>query len=75
VDVERRARRPAGRDGRGGAGGWENANNKFAEGRDRAAALREIREAYNLVYEKMFDAGVFEHKLGTLDEVIQYAAH
>jgi hypothetical protein len=24
--------------------GWELANDKFAEGRDRAAALREIRE-------------------------------
>jgi|HubBroStandDraft_2_1064218.scaffolds.fasta_scaffold365956_2 hypothetical protein len=47
--------------------GWEIANDKFAEGRDRAVALREIREAYNLVFEKMFDAGVFERKLGTLD--------
>lgn len=51
--------------------GWEIANDKFAEGRDRAAALREIREAYNLVFEKMFDAGVFERKLGTLDAVIR----
>jgi len=51
--------------------GWEIANDKMAEGRDRAAALREIREAYNLVFEKMFDAGVFERKLGTLDAVIR----
>jgi hypothetical protein len=51
--------------------GWEIANDKFAEGRDRAAALREIREAYNLVFEKMFDAGVFERKLGTLDMAIR----
>jgi hypothetical protein len=51
--------------------GWEIANDKFAEGRDRAAALREIREAYNLVFEKMFDAGVFERKLGTLDATIR----
>lgn len=51
--------------------GWEIANDKFAEGRDRAAALREIREAYNLVFEKMFDAGVFERKLGTFDMAIR----
>jgi len=51
--------------------GWEIANDKFAEGRDRAAALREIREAYNAVFEKLFDAGVFERKLGTLDATIR----
>jgi len=51
--------------------GWEIANDKFAEGRDRAAALREIREAYNAMFEKLFDAGVFERKLGTLDAVIR----
>jgi hypothetical protein len=51
--------------------GWEIANDKFAEGRDRAAALREIREAYNAMFEKLFDAGVFERKLGTLDTVIR----
>lgn len=51
--------------------GWEIANDKLAEGRDRAAALREIREAYNLVFEKMFDAGIFERKLGTLDTTIR----
>jgi hypothetical protein len=51
--------------------GWEIANDKFAEGRDRAAALREIREAYNAMFEKLFDAGVFERKLGTLDQVIR----
>jgi len=51
--------------------GWEIANNPKYEGRDRAAALREIREAYNLVFEKMFDAGVFERKLGTLDLAIR----
>jgi hypothetical protein len=47
--------------------GWEIANDKFAPGRDRAAALKEVREAYNAVFEKLFDAGVFERKLGTLD--------
>ena len=28
--------------------GWEIANDKFAPGRDRTAALREVREAYGL---------------------------
>lgn len=51
--------------------GWEIANDKFAQGRDRAAALREIREAYNAVFEKLFDAGVFERKLGTLEATIR----
>lgn len=51
--------------------GWEIANDKFAPGRDRAAALREVREAYNAMFEKLFDAGVFERKLGTLDGTIR----
>ena len=51
--------------------GWTIANDEHTPGRDRAAALREIREAHNLVFEKMFDAGVFERKLGTLDAVIR----
>ena len=51
--------------------GWEIANDKFAPGRDRAAALKEIREAYNAMFEKLFDAGVFERKLGTLDATIR----
>lgn len=51
--------------------GWEIANDKFAPGRDRAAALREVRESYNAMFEKLFDAGVFERKLGTLDATIR----
>ena len=51
--------------------GWTIANDEMASGRDRAAALREIREAYNAVFEKLFDAGVFERKLGTLDATIR----
>jgi hypothetical protein len=43
----------------------------MAEGRDRAAALREIREAYNAMFEKLFDAGVFERKLDTLEATIR----
>ena len=51
--------------------GWEIANDQLQDGRDRAAALREIREAYNAIFEKLFDAGVFERKLGTLDATIR----
>jgi hypothetical protein len=51
--------------------GWDIANDKFAPGRDRAAALREIREAYDSMFERLFDAGVFEKKLGTLDLAIR----
>lgn len=51
--------------------GWDIANDKFAPGRDRAAALREIREAYDAMFERLFDAGVFEKKLGSLDLAIR----
>jgi hypothetical protein len=51
--------------------GWTIANDETTPGRDRAAALREVREAYNLMFEKLFDAGVFERKLGTLDATIR----
>ena len=54
-------------------GGRSPTTNLPRGARDRAAALREIREAYNLVFEKMFDAGVFERKLGTLDATIPNA--
>lgn len=51
--------------------GWTIANDEMTPGRDRAAALREVREAYNAAFEKMFDAGVFERKLGTLDATVR----
>jgi|SRR6185437_3638869 len=51
--------------------GWTIANDEHQPGRDRAAALREVREAYDAVFEKLFDAGVFERKLGTLDATIR----
>jgi hypothetical protein len=51
--------------------GWEIANDAGEEGRDRAPALREIHEAYNAVFEKLFNAGVFERNLGTLDAAIR----
>jgi hypothetical protein len=38
---------------------------------ERLAAMREIRAAHNDVFTKLFDAGVFERKLGTLDATIR----
>ena len=50
---------------------WSIANDKSARKQDRVMALREVREAHKDVFEKLFDAGVFERKLGTLDNVIR----
>ena len=50
---------------------WSIATDPSARKQDRVAALREIREAHKDVFEKLFDAGVFERKLGTLDAVIR----
>jgi hypothetical protein len=50
---------------------WSIANDEFARKQDRVAALREIREAHKDMFEKLFDAGVFERKLGTLDATIR----
>jgi len=50
---------------------WEIANDEFARKQDRVMALREIREAHKDMFEKLFDAGVFERKLGTLDATIR----
>jgi hypothetical protein len=51
--------------------GWDIANDQMASGRDRAAGLKEAREAYNDMFQMLFDAGVFERKLGTLDMAIR----
>lgn len=50
---------------------WDIANDQFARKQDRVMALREIREAHKDMFEKLFDAGVFERKLGTLDAMIR----
>jgi len=50
---------------------WSIATDPSARKQDRVAALREIREAHKDVFEKLFDAGVFERKLGTLDAVVR----
>ena len=50
---------------------WEIANDPMAERSDRLAALREVRAAHNDVFKTLFDAGVFERKLGTLNMAIR----
>jgi hypothetical protein len=50
---------------------WSIANDQFAKNQDRVMALKEIREANNVVFDKLFDAGVFERKLGTVDANIR----
>lgn len=53
--------------------GWEIINDPMAKNQDRVMAMREVREAYNTSFEKLFDAGVFERKVGTLDIAIRNA--
>ncbi len=46
---------------------WQIALSPQSTKRERLAALKEIREAHKDVFDKLFDAGVFERKLGTID--------
>ncbi len=46
---------------------WQIALSPQSSKRDRIAALKEIREAHRDVFDKLFDAGVFDRKLGTID--------
>jgi hypothetical protein len=50
---------------------WKIATTEFIDPKARVMALHEIREAHNAVFEKLFDAGVFDRKLGTLDATIR----
>jgi hypothetical protein len=50
---------------------WDIANDPFAENNEVLGALREIRAAHNDVFEKLFDAGVFDRKLGSLEMKIR----
>jgi hypothetical protein len=50
---------------------WDIVNDPMAERSDVLAALREIRAAHDDVFTKLFDAGVFERKLGTIDATIR----
>ncbi|HVB33727.1 MAG TPA: hypothetical protein VNJ52_05055 [Patescibacteria group bacterium] len=51
--------------------GWEIINDPMARNMDKALAMREVREAYSVVFEKLFDAGVFERKRGSIDLMIR----
>ena len=50
---------------------WDIANSSYLNPQARVMALREIREAHNAVFEKLFDAGVFDRKLGSLEPTIR----
>jgi len=50
---------------------WEIANAPYINPQARVMALREIREAHNDVFEKLFDAGVFDRKRGSLELTIR----
>jgi hypothetical protein len=52
---------------------WEIANKPFINPQARVMALREIREAHKDVFEKLFDAGVFNRKLGEIDLTVRNA--
>jgi hypothetical protein len=52
---------------------WEIANTKYINPQARVMALREVREAHNDVFQKLFDAGIFEKKLGSLDLTVRNA--
>lgn len=51
--------------------GWDIVNDPSSRNMDKTLAMREIREAQVAVFEKMFDAGIFERKLGTLEGTIR----
>jgi len=50
---------------------WEIANTPYLNPQARVMALREVREAHNDVFEKLFDAGVFDRKRGSLELTIR----
>jgi hypothetical protein len=52
---------------------WDIANTKYINPQARVMALREIREAHNDVFQKLFDAGIFDRKFDSLDMTIRNA--
>lgn len=50
---------------------WEIANNERSNAVARVNALRLIQDAHSRVYEMLFDAGVFERKLGTIELAVR----
>lgn len=52
---------------------WEIVEDPMSERNEVLAALREIRSAHNDVFQKLFDAGVFNRKLGTIEAMVRNA--
>lgn len=52
---------------------WQIALNPAARHGDRIAAMREIRKSHATMFQILFDAGIFERKLGTLEHEIRRA--
>lgn len=52
---------------------WQIANSEYTDPKARVMALKEIREAHKDVFEKLFDAGIFNRKLGEIDLTVRNA--
>lgn len=52
---------------------WDIALSKGAKPQDRIAAMREIRKSHTDMFNLLFDAGIFNRKLGTLEHEIRNA--
>lgn len=52
---------------------WQIALNPAAKAQDRLGAMREIRKAHTDMFNLLFDAGIFNRKLGTLEHEIRNA--
>jgi len=52
---------------------WQIALNPQKEANERIAALREIRKSNTDMFNLLFDAGIFNRKLGTLEHEIRNA--
>ena len=50
---------------------WQVALNPQAKTHDRLAALREIRKSHTDMFNLLFDSGIFNRKLGTLEYEIR----
>lgn len=52
---------------------WSTALNPNSKTHDRLAAIREIRKSHETMFNLLFDAGIFNRKLGTLEHEIRNA--
>ncbi len=46
---------------------WQIALSNQSTRKERIAALKEIRESHNDLFDKLFDSGVFDRKLGVIE--------